>query len=129
MGAGPNVLLYYTAVAKRLQGAIGVACLPVLRARDTAQQRAEEWWVVFVGPYERYSNLLPRWQSLAEAPTGSLTSLRWGRLSMPTTPCWDPSRRAATSLARSPTPTPSHASCTSTAPSPLPIAAWDDPWH
>ena len=85
-GQAPTTRCSSTAVAKRLQGPIGVACPPVRRVRDTAQVRAEEWWVVFMGPYERYSNLLSCWQSLAEAPTGSSTSVRWGCLSMPTIP-------------------------------------------
>ena len=77
MGAGPDDALLFcgsgaTAVAKRLQEAIGVACPPaLLRARAgaaAAQQllRAEERWVVFVGPYEHHSNLLSWRQSLAD---------------------------------------------------------------
>ncbi|XP_066381498.1 uncharacterized protein [Miscanthus floridulus] len=78
MGAGPDDALLFcgsgaTAAAKRLQEAIGVACPPaLLRARGggaaAAQQllRAEERWVVFVGPYEHHSNLLSWRQSLAD---------------------------------------------------------------
>ncbi|WVZ52967.1 hypothetical protein U9M48_003965 [Paspalum notatum var. saurae] len=71
MGAGPDDALLFcgsgaTAAAKRLQEAIGVACPPALRARAAAQLRAEERWVVFVGPYEHHSNLLSWRQSLAE---------------------------------------------------------------
>ncbi|KAG0529555.1 hypothetical protein BDA96_05G108600 [Sorghum bicolor] len=74
MGAGPEDALLFcgsgaTAAAKRLQEAIGVACPPALRLRAAAQQqllRAEERWVVFVGPYEHHSNLLSWRQSLAD---------------------------------------------------------------
>jgi len=71
MGAGPDDALLFcgsgaTAAAKRLQEAIGVACPPALRARAASQLRAEERWVVFVGPYEHHSNLLSWRQSLAD---------------------------------------------------------------
>ncbi|KAJ1275475.1 hypothetical protein BS78_05G138200 [Paspalum vaginatum] len=71
MGAGPDDALLFcgsgaTAAANRLQEVIGVACPPSLRGRAAAQLRAEERWVVFVGPYEHHSNLLSWRQSLAE---------------------------------------------------------------
>lgn len=71
MGAGPDDALLFcgsgaTAAAKRLQEAIGVACPAALRARAASQLRAEERWVVFVGPYEHHSNLLSWRQSLAD---------------------------------------------------------------
>jgi selenocysteine lyase/cysteine desulfurase len=52
---------------KRLQEFIGLA-LPSaeLRRRLAPELRAEERWVVFVGPYEHHSNLLSWRQSLAE---------------------------------------------------------------
>jgi selenocysteine lyase/cysteine desulfurase len=71
MGAGPDDALLFcgsgaTAAAKRLQEAIGVACPPALRASAAQLLRAEERWVVFVGPYEHHSNLLSWRQSLAD---------------------------------------------------------------
>ncbi|XP_037489255.1 probable cysteine desulfurase [Triticum dicoccoides] len=72
MGAGPGDALLFcgagtTAAIKRLQEVIGVA-LPSVEMRDrlSAQLRAEERWVVFVGPYEHHSNLLSWRRSLAE---------------------------------------------------------------
>ncbi|GJM87823.1 hypothetical protein PR202_ga03817 [Eleusine coracana subsp. coracana] len=72
MGAGPDDALLFcgagtTAAIKRLQEVMGVA-LPSaeLRRRLASQLRAEERWVVFVGPYEHHSNLLSWRQSLAE---------------------------------------------------------------
>ncbi|GJM87822.1 hypothetical protein PR202_ga03815 [Eleusine coracana subsp. coracana] len=72
MGAGPDDALLFcgagtTAAIKRLQEVMGVA-LPsaALRRRLASQLRAEERWVVFVGPYEHHSNLLSWRQSLAE---------------------------------------------------------------
>jgi hypothetical protein len=59
MGAGPGDALLFcgsgtTAAIKRLQEVMGVAVPSVeLRARVAAQLRAEERWVVFVGPYDR----------------------------------------------------------------------------
>ncbi|KAF7010196.1 hypothetical protein CFC21_024643 [Triticum aestivum] len=72
MGAGPGDALIFcgagtTAAIKRLQEIIGVALPSVeMRNRLSAQLRAEERWVVFVGPYEHHSNLLSWRQSLAE---------------------------------------------------------------
>jgi selenocysteine lyase/cysteine desulfurase len=72
MGAGPGDALLFcgsgtTAAIKRLQEVMGVAVPSVeLRARVAAQLRAEERWVVFVGPYEHHSNLLSWRRSLAE---------------------------------------------------------------
>ncbi|KAM3371464.1 hypothetical protein ACQJBY_018720 [Aegilops geniculata] len=72
MGAGPGDALIFcgagtTAAIKRLQDIIGVALPSVeMRNRLSAQLRAEERWVVFVGPYEHHSNLLSWRQSLAE---------------------------------------------------------------
>ncbi|KAM3387958.1 hypothetical protein ACQJBY_010644 [Aegilops geniculata] len=72
MGAGAGDALLFcgagtTAAIKRLQEVIGVA-LPSVEMRDrlSAQLRAEERWVVFVGPYEHHSNLLSWRRSLAE---------------------------------------------------------------
>ncbi|XP_062197639.1 uncharacterized protein LOC133900497 isoform X2 [Phragmites australis] len=89
MAAGADDALLFcgsgaTAAVKRLQEAMGVACPPALRARAAAQLRAEERWVVFVGPYEHHSNLLSWRQSLADVvevgagPDGlvDLTALR-----------------------------------------------------
>ena len=72
VGAGPGDALLFcgsgtTAAIKRLQEVMGVAVPSVeLRARVAAQLRAEEQWVVFVGPYEHHSNLLSWRQSLAD---------------------------------------------------------------
>ncbi|VAH43069.1 unnamed protein product [Triticum turgidum subsp. durum] len=72
MGAGAGDALIFcgagtTAAIKRLQEIIGVALPSVeMRNRLSAQLRAEERWVVFVGPYEHHSNLLSWRQSLAE---------------------------------------------------------------
>jgi selenocysteine lyase/cysteine desulfurase len=71
MGAGADDALLFcgsgaTAAVKLLQEAIGVAAPPLLRAQALARMRAEERWVVFVGPYEHHSNLLSWRQSLAE---------------------------------------------------------------
>ncbi|KAI5014422.1 hypothetical protein ZWY2020_055812 [Hordeum vulgare] len=72
MGAGPGDALLFcgagtTAAIKRLQEVIGVALPSVeMRGRLSAQLRAEERWVVFVGPYEHHSNLLSWRRSLAE---------------------------------------------------------------
>ncbi|KAL6868360.1 hypothetical protein ACP4OV_015205 [Aristida adscensionis] len=72
MGAGADDALLFcgsgaTAAAKRLQEAMGVAAPPPpLRERARAQLRAEERWVVFVGPYEHHSNLLSWRRSLAD---------------------------------------------------------------
>ncbi|KAE8781119.1 NifS-like protein [Hordeum vulgare] len=73
MGAGADDALIFcgsgaTAAVKRLQEAMGMAAPagPRLRARLLAQLRAEERWVVFVGPYEHHSNLLSWRQSLAD---------------------------------------------------------------
>jgi len=72
VGAGPGDALLFcgsgtTAAIKRLQEVMGVAVPSVeLRARVAAQLRAEEQWVVFVGPYEHHSNLLSWRRSLAE---------------------------------------------------------------
>ncbi|KAF7014414.1 unnamed protein product [Triticum aestivum] len=72
MGAGPGDALIFcgagtTAAIKRLQEIIGVALPSVeMRNRLSAQLRAEERWVVFVGPYEHHTNLLSWRQSLAE---------------------------------------------------------------
>ncbi|KAJ1265138.1 hypothetical protein BS78_08G056500 [Paspalum vaginatum] len=72
MGAGPRDALLFcgagtTAAIKRLQEVIGVAAPSAeLRGRLAAQLRAEERWVVFVGPYEHHSNLLSWRRSLAE---------------------------------------------------------------
>uniref|UniRef100_A0ACD5XZI6 Uncharacterized protein n=1 Tax=Avena sativa TaxID=4498 RepID=A0ACD5XZI6_AVESA len=72
MGAGAGDALLFcgsgtTAAIKRLQEAIVVALPSVeMRNRLLAQLRAEERWVVFVGPYEHHSNLLSWRQSLAE---------------------------------------------------------------
>ncbi|KAI4968000.1 hypothetical protein ZWY2020_006725 [Hordeum vulgare] len=73
MGAGADDALLCcgsgaTAAVKRLQEAMGRAAPagPRLRARLLAQLRAEERWVVFVGPYEHHSNLLSWRQSLAD---------------------------------------------------------------
>ncbi|KAF7017547.1 hypothetical protein CFC21_030973 [Triticum aestivum] len=72
MGAGPGDALIFcgagtTAAIKRLQEIIGVALPSIeMRNRLSAQLRAEERWVVFVGPYEHHSNLLSWRQSLAE---------------------------------------------------------------
>ncbi|VAH92903.1 unnamed protein product [Triticum turgidum subsp. durum] len=73
MGAGADDALIFcgsgaTAAVKRLQEAMGMAAPagPLLRARLLAQLRAEERWVVFVGPYEHHSNLLSWRQSLAD---------------------------------------------------------------
>ena len=72
VGAGPGDALLFcgsgtTAAIKRLQEVMGVAVPSVeLRARVAAQLRAEERWVVFVGPYEHHSNLLSWRQSLAD---------------------------------------------------------------
>ena len=72
MGGGAGDALLFcgagtTAAIKRLQEIIGVALPSVqLRSRLLAQLRAEERWVVFVGPYEHHSNLLSWRQSLAE---------------------------------------------------------------
>ena len=72
VGAGPGDALLFcgsgtTAAIKRLQEVIGIAVPSVeLRARVAAQLRAEEQWVVFVGPYEHHSNQLSWRRSLAE---------------------------------------------------------------
>lgn len=72
MGAGAGDALLFcgagtTAAIKRLQEVIGVALPSVeMRGRLSAQLRAEERWVVFVGPYEHHSNLLSWRRSLAE---------------------------------------------------------------
>jgi selenocysteine lyase/cysteine desulfurase len=71
MGAGADDALLFcgsgaTAAVKRLQEAMGVAVPPLLRAQVLAQMRAEERWVVFLGPYEHHSNLLSWRQSLAD---------------------------------------------------------------
>jgi len=72
VGAGPGDALLFcgsgtTAAIKRLQEVMGIAVPSVeLRARVAAQLRAEEQWVVFVGPYEHHSNLLSWRRSLAE---------------------------------------------------------------
>uniref|UniRef100_A0ACD5WAH7 Uncharacterized protein n=1 Tax=Avena sativa TaxID=4498 RepID=A0ACD5WAH7_AVESA len=71
MGAGADDALLFcgsgaTAAVKRLQEAMGVAAPPLLRAQLLAQMRAEQRWVVFVGPYEHHSNLLSWRQSLAD---------------------------------------------------------------
>ncbi|GJN13605.1 hypothetical protein PR202_gb00327 [Eleusine coracana subsp. coracana] len=72
MGAGPDDALLFcgagtTAAIKRLQEVMGIS-LPSaeLRCRLASHLRAEERWVVFVGPYEHHSNLLSWRQSLAE---------------------------------------------------------------
>ncbi|KAG0520398.1 hypothetical protein BDA96_08G070700 [Sorghum bicolor] len=69
-GAGDALLFCgagTTAAIKRLQEVMGIAVPTVeLRARVAAQLRAEERWVVFVGPYEHHSNLLSWRRSLAE---------------------------------------------------------------
>ena len=51
---------------------------------------------MFLGLYEHYSNLLLWWQNPSRGADelGDLAAL--GRPSTPTTLCWDPSRRAAT---------------------------------
>ncbi|KAG0520401.1 hypothetical protein BDA96_08G070900 [Sorghum bicolor] len=70
--AGPGDAMLFcgagtTAAIKRLQEVMGIAVPSVeLRARVAAQLRAEERWVVFVGPYEHHSNLLSWRRSLAE---------------------------------------------------------------
>ncbi|XP_066360499.1 uncharacterized protein [Miscanthus floridulus] len=72
VGAGPGDALLFcgsgtTAAIKRLQEVMGIAVPSVeLRARVASQLRAEERWVVFVGPYEHHSNLLSWRRSLAE---------------------------------------------------------------
>ncbi|KAF7052978.1 hypothetical protein CFC21_060988 [Triticum aestivum] len=73
MGAGADDALIFcgsgaTAAVKRLQEVMGMAAPPgpLLRARLLSQLRAEERWVVFVGPYEHHSNLLSWRQSLAD---------------------------------------------------------------
>ncbi|WVZ88797.1 hypothetical protein U9M48_035270 [Paspalum notatum var. saurae] len=73
MGAGPRDALLFcgagtTAAIKRLQEVIGVAAPAASAGRllAAAQMRAEERWVVFVGPYEHHSNLLSWRRSLAE---------------------------------------------------------------
>ncbi|XP_066384757.1 uncharacterized protein [Miscanthus floridulus] len=79
MGAGLDALLFCgsgtMAAAKRLQEAIGVAC-PRGAAGARRAARAEERWVMFLGPYEHHSNLLSWRQSMAEAPTYGLVDLR-----------------------------------------------------
>ncbi|TVU51286.1 hypothetical protein EJB05_02697, partial [Eragrostis curvula] len=72
MGAGAGDALLFcgagtTAAIKRLQEVIGVAAPSAeLRRRLAPQLRADERWVVFVGPYEHHSNLLSWRQSLAD---------------------------------------------------------------
>ncbi|CAM0909550.1 unnamed protein product [Alopecurus aequalis] len=72
MGAGAGDALLFcgagsTAAIKRLQEVIGVASPSIdMRDRLSAQLRADERWVVFVGPYEHHSNLLSWRRSLAE---------------------------------------------------------------
>ncbi|CAO2148618.1 unnamed protein product [Urochloa humidicola] len=79
MGGGPGDALLFcgsgaTAAIKRLQEVIGVAVPPCPPAAAVRQLlRAEERWVVFVGPYEHHSNLLSWRCSLAdvvEVPAG-----------------------------------------------------------
>ncbi|CAO2152213.1 unnamed protein product [Urochloa humidicola] len=80
MGGGPGDAVLFcgsgaTAAIKRLQEVIGVAVPPCPPAAAAVRQllRAEERWVVFVGPYEHHSNLLSWRCSLAdvvEVPAG-----------------------------------------------------------
>ncbi|MED6197771.1 hypothetical protein PIB30_059756 [Stylosanthes scabra] len=55
-----------TAAIKRLQEVMGIAVPSILRERVLKSLAKEERWVVFVGPYEHHSNLLPWRQSLSE---------------------------------------------------------------
>ncbi|KAB1214395.1 putative cysteine desulfurase [Morella rubra] len=55
-----------TAAIKRLQEVMGIAVPSIMRERVLECLKAEERWVVFVGPYEHHSNLLSWRQSLAE---------------------------------------------------------------
>lgn len=57
-----------TAAIKRLQEVMGIAVPSILRERILLSNllRDDERWVVFVGPYEHYSNILSWRESLAE---------------------------------------------------------------
>nr|XP_029118404.1 uncharacterized protein LOC105038686 [Elaeis guineensis] len=71
MGGGPNDALIFcgsgsSAAIKRVQEVIGIAVPSIMRDRVLQSLRADERWVVFVGPYEHHSNLLSWRQSLAE---------------------------------------------------------------
>ncbi|KAB1210591.1 putative cysteine desulfurase [Morella rubra] len=71
LGGGDNDAIIFcgsgtTAAIKRLQEVMGIIVPSILRERVLECLRAEERWVVFVGPYEHHSNLLSWRQSLAE---------------------------------------------------------------